>query len=322
MMSRIRGTKPKCEAGIITVEACISLPIFLSFFFLLLFVTKVACILVALDHAASQTASHLATASYPLTFVNEYIDERIEEVSIINFVQPGSIKLTDAVSAELKKDSLAGIVWGSIKNDTAQALFQAVKRQVPENSLESLDSVIKDIFLTQYESLTNAGKNQLAGHLVNNYLDFKHLNPDNLTIRLVELPKGEAEFNHRKADLIYQEIGLIPERDFNRDDVVIQLEYEINIPIPFFQDRSAKLRATAIERAWSQGGNGIYTSKEEGLDWLKKGQEQKYVYKARTGIKYHTKKDCAYLQKSCITITKEEAEKMGLTLHDNCPNRF
>lgn len=322
MITRTSVAKHKREAGVITVEACISLPIFLCFFFLLLYLTKVACILITLDQAASETARHLAAASYPLTFVNEYIDERMEEVSVINLAQAGSLKFTDAVSGELKEDSLTGILWGNIKDDTAEALFQAIKSQVPENSYTGLDNLIKDTFLNQYESLTNQGKNQLVGHLVNNYLDFKQLNPDNLTIRLVELPKGEAEFEHRKTDPIYPGVGLLPERDFTSDDVVIQLEYELSIPIPFFQDRVAKLRATAIERAWTHGGNGIYTSTAEGLDWLKKGQKQEYFYKARTGKKTHTNKDCVYLQKSRITITKEEAGQMGLTPHANCPNRF
>jgi len=312
------------EQGVITVEACLALPVFLCFFFMLLYLCKVACILISLEQAAGQTARHLAAASYPLTFINEYIDDRMENTSIIQLAEPAAAKMVDLVSMELDlaENSLGAVLWGDLRDDLAAMLFKAFKNQVPADYYTGLDNLIKDAFLDQYENLTNGGKELLAAHLVNSYLDHKFVNPANVTIRLVELPKGQAEYEHRRSQALYRETGLLPDQDFGPDDVVVQLEYDLNIPLPFFRDRSAKLRATAIERAWLIGGNGVYTQEQEGLDWLKKSQRTEYVYKARTGRKYHPYKACAYLQKSCLTITKEEAEKLGLTKHQNCPNRF
>jgi len=322
MFQLLRGNQHTGEKGVITVEACISLPIFLCFFFLLLYLTKAACILLSLDNAAGQTAKHLAAASYPLTFINEYVDERMENASIINIAQVASLKLTDKAIGSLQEDSLTGLLGGGIKEQAADALFQTIKSGVPTSYYEGLDSLIKNTLLTQYEDLANQGKYLLAAQLVTEYLDPRYVDPEKLNIRLVELPKSQAEYEHRRQHNIYQEIEVLPDRDFTSDDVVIQLEYELNVPIPFWRDRTAKLRATAIERAWTYGGNGVYTSDREGLDWLKKGQPQVNVYKARTGQRYHSRPDCQYLQKSCLTLSREEAGKMGLTPHVNCPNRF
>jgi len=309
------------EAGVITVEACLALPVFLCFFFLLLYLTRIACLMINLDHAASQTAKHIAASSYPLSFVNEFIDDNMEDFSVINICKTEAKIYTEVIAKDLKKNSLPWVIWGFFKDDIAKAFFETLKSQVPEDSYGSLDEAIKARFLQEYEELTNTGKNDLAGHLLKEQLNFSQIEPELLTIKVVELPKSEFEFDLRRNDPHYQETGLIPGQDFTKDDVVIQLEYNLKIPIPFFQDKAVKLRSTAIERAWTNGSNGVYTKSKEGLDFLNKDKNH-YVYKARTGSKYHIYPDCAYLQKSCITITLEEAKEMKLTKHANCPNRF
>lgn len=310
MVNKAGKVKYTTQPGVITVEASIALPIFLGFFFLLLYLTKAACIMLALDHAAVQTARHLAAASYPLAIIDEYVEERIEE------------KVSQVISGKMPENTLSRILWGIQEEEDAESLLQTVMTSLTKEAGREAERLIKDNLLSQYNKLVQGGKNQLAAVLVQHYLDARLLNPDKLSIQMVKLPIEKTGLSQPGKAEEYAGTGLVPDDDFSEDDVVIQLEYELSLPIPFYRDRPIRLVATAIERAWLQGGDGVYTEKEEGLDWLKKGSQAAYVYKARNGTKYHLFKDCAYLQKSCLPLTKDEALEQGLDLHKNCPYRF
>lgn len=310
------------ESGVITVEACLVLPIFLCFFFLLLYLTRIACIMITLDQAAAQTAKHLAAASYPLSFINDFIDEKFESDGFTISVAKGTSKYVADVIAKKNSNKLGGIIWGGLKDDLINSLFEIIQQNIPQEYNKGFDSLISEIFLTEYTNLTNNVKYELVGDVLYNYLDTSMIKPEQLKICLLELPKGEAEFLHRKDDPIYQSMNVIPGEDFSREDVVVQLEYELQIPIPFYQDKTIKLRSTAVERGWTAGGNGVYTRSKEGLEFERWKKGQFIVYRARTGKKYHIHRDCFYLQKSCIPLLMEEAKEMELTVHVNCPRPF
>ncbi len=308
-------------AGSITLEACVALPIFLCFFFMLLYIIRLACLLIALDHAATQTAKHLAACSYPLSFVNDYIDECFEDEGlVIKLINKAGKKGVKEIRKQ-EKNNLADILMGSVQEELLNGMLNDFKNSLSKEDTDGFNALIRDFFLTHYEALTNDLKYGLTQDILTAYLDSALLDPQQVEIRFLELPKGKAEFKYRWDDPLYEIVKMDPVVDFSNDDVVIQIEYPMRIPIPFFQDKYIKLRSTAVERAWLHGGNGVYTKAKEGPP-LSEYFGNKTYYRARTGKKYHAYYYCEYLNKSCIPITLEEALEKGLTYHENCPYRF
>ena len=74
-----KGYKKLRSKGSITVEACAVFPVFISVFFLLLFLIKFTCTGMVLDHAVNEAAKEIAAAAYPISFINELEDEKLQE---------------------------------------------------------------------------------------------------------------------------------------------------------------------------------------------------------------------------------------------------
>lgn len=148
----------------------------------------------------------------------------------------------------------------------------------------------------------------------------------------MELPQGNGEFEFRNKDGAYlqecRKINYIPDMD----DVVIAVEYRTKIPLPFFGKQEVVLRHTAVERAWINGSNGVYTvgdaqnDNEEDSpgnadsqtdDSLDKDKKSTIVYITRTGRKYHNN-GCWHLAKSKRPIKLSDALKQGYTACKHC----
>lgn len=154
-----------------------------------------------------------------------------------------------------------------------------------------------------YELVKNKGGEILASQLVGFYLNNSWIDKDKVKIKLAELPQSEDAFNTKSTLNFYDEYGLIPEKDFTADDVVIQLSYEYPIVLPFFNHSTITLVQTAIERAWLNGGSIAYSEPSSDKD-------DPIVYITRTGTKYHIS-NCRYLRKSKIPIRLSKAQEQG-----------
>ena len=333
----------KSNKGSITVEACIALPLFLCFFYLLLFFVKIACVNIVLDHAVKETAQQLAAMSYPVKYINEYIDENVESAKIFQGNYKNEIKKINEMGFNKIKDSLiTKLMTGKIEKPDLSKYLNEVKDTVKGDAKEGLKGLIATTILPQYSELKKSGQYCLVSKIFKEYIKNTYVKEEKLSFSLVELPQGLTEYQFKKDKLFYKDSGLEPDIDFNNNDVVIQTDYKFKIPLPFFNNKNIVLRHTAVERAWLLGGNGIYTvdKGKEKLDFFKddgnenSGSEDdskdkdredvRYVYvcKSDTNV-YHIYRHCDYIKNSKVTkMTEGEAKKRGKHVHKGCPNRY
>jgi len=293
--------------GSITVEACAILPIFLSTFFLLLFLVKFTCTGMLLDYAVNETAKEIAAAIYPLSFINEIEDEKIEEFgdARIPTIEEELKKLGQQTNCGGSGSILNVIISEDLKGaDVANALEGILK-----DYRKGIIGSIVDIIKPSYWDMKSAAKYMIADSLIRKHLGNPIINKDNIRLRVVEFPQGKEEYNARSSSDLYKSFRLVPGKDFDSDDVVLQVEYDYRIKLPFIKAFNVKMVHSAVERAWINGSFGVLTEKDEGLNLE---PEANIVFITRTGIRYH-KESCRYLRKSKIPIEIEGAKKGGYT---------
>jgi len=300
------------DRGSLTVEATIILPFFMCFFFLLLFLIKTACIHITLDRAVKETAKEIASCIYPISFLNELEDELAAEQN----EEPLLIKnKPDRVTYEqvlkTSTDIITGLVSGRIKETDLVSVLEDAATQILSQSKPGARDYLFSNHSEIYYSFKDMGKYHTVKTLMDKHLAGSFVKPENLVFCLVEFPQSSKEYEVTKNNQDYVQTGLLPGRDFGKDDVVIQVEYELDIPLPLINGTEIRLTHTAVERAWLAGGNGVYTDQTEQSVFE---NEQQLVYITRTGIKYHNG-DCRYLKKSRIPVYLEYARNTG---YDPC----
>ena len=270
--------------GSLTVEAAIILPLFLCFFFLLAFLIKAACIHISLDHAVRETAREIAATAYPLSYLNEMVDELEKE--------------NDSLPAALCDELLGELMTGNIdKKGLQKILIKISGREFTEHIGFSWKKQLQQ---------------RITRELLSKYLMGTYVNTDEVNLRLAEFPQGDWEYSRTWTSSEDKEQdsnrpGWLPERDYGQDDVVIALEYKLAIPLPFYKDWGITFRHAAVERGWLTGGNGVYSNRQDVGIYEQKLNEE-VVYVTRTGVKYHVD-GCRYLRKSKIPLSLEEAKK-------------
>lgn len=366
--------------GSLTVEACIALPVFLCFFYLLLFFAKIACINIILDNAVKETAQQVAAVSYPLRLVNEYIDLEMDKgVSFDHFFEKGlDQEMNQSIDAHLdkvKESLIKNILTGKINKSSINELLEKIRgatlkkigqsnmdqetvkdmqKAVLQSFYDKQEAIITEVCLPIYIELKQSELYYLASEIHSKYSKNSYINLDKLNITVFELPQSCAEYKYKKENLWYQGSGLKPDIDFNYDDVVIQVEYKCDIPLPFFGKKDIVLRHTAVEKAWLYGSNGVYAANKEderivledysgketteaydgieeieGKDATDNDNEEdeddgeEYVYICENVKKvYHTHPFCSYLNKSRFRIPLKKAQENGMRPHGGCPHRF
>lgn len=293
--------------GSITAEACIIFPVFLSVFFLLLFLVKFTCTGMLLDYAVNETAKEIATSAYPISFINELEDEKIEEYGNVTIptLEEEVEKLADQFGGFSPDNVISIIVSEDFKGAEATEAIKNMLEDYRKGIIGGIVDGIKPI----YWDMKSSGKYFIADTLVKDHLNSPLLNRERIKLRLVEFPQGKAEFSARSKSKMYESFGLTPGRDFNGEDVVIQLEYDYRVKLPFMKPLDIKMIHTAVERAWITGSFGVMTSDDEGFDL---GPEESIVFITRTGIRYH-RGACRYLRKSKLPIDMGEAKAEGYT---------
>lgn len=304
----VRYKSSQYDKGSITVEASIVLPLFISVFFILLIMVKLVCTQILLDHAVYETAKELASSAYPLSFINGYEDEKLSEY--------GKVKIP-TLEEELEKLASPGAVLSHgniletvISGDFGDKEFAEAVKGILEDYRKGIIGGIVDGITPAYWDAKAVCKYYIADSLLREQLDNPLLDSDKVRLRLVELPQGEAEFSARSGSSRYEDFGLKPGVDFDRSDVVIQVEYDWKVRLPFFQPMSIGMVHTAVEKAWLKGSSGVVAAAEEGFDLEDPSGE--VVYITRTGIRFH-EETCRYLRKSKLPTTIGEAEAKGYT---------
>ena len=257
--------------GSLTIETAVVLPLFLSFFFLFLFIIKTACIQITLDSAVRGTAAEIASCAYPLTLLNELEDEMAAE-------QNG------ASTSQMMGP--AGVRYNMIPGASPDFMGRLVSGQITESDLaDVLDGMkgIREYLFANYGgiyyNLKDKGKYFTVKTILDKYIAGSYVKPEYLTLSFVEFPQSSGEYDHKKRSETYRQSGLIPGQNFDKDDVVIQVEYELIIPLPLLKN-TITLTNTAVEKAWLAGGNGVYTDRKDKSVFA---GEQELVYITRTG---------------------------------------
>lgn len=296
--------------GSLTVEAAVILPFFLFVFFIFLFVIKAVYVQAALDHAVDETTHEIAAISYPLSFFNEWEDEVLAEGVLYGNENKKDINNNNEESLpNIYSELFKGILDGNLISANVKGILEIVYGSSFDIGLQSIEADLIRELGKHYIDLQVNGKYTLVNKIISRHLDTHKLNRNRVALCLVHLPQSDYGYNNTKLDESYQKTGLLPERDFSKDDVVIQAQYDFVIPLPFMSQKSILLKSTSIERAWLNGGNGIYTDRtEKGLFEQAQEEIESTVYITRTGVKYHLS-GCRYLRKSKIPISREEAIK-------------
>ena len=302
-----KGYKKLRSKGSITVEACAVFPVFISVFFLMLFLIKFTCTGMVLDHAVNEAAKEIAAAAYPISFINELEDEKLQEYgnAKIPTLEEELEKLAGKVSGGSSGNLFRAIVSGELKGTDFTEAMQDILKDYGKGAIGNVVGKITPA----YWDMKSDAKYYIAEAFIKEHLESPLINRENIRLRLVEFPQGKEEYIARSQRAIYSELGLTPDKDFSRDDVVLQLEYEYLVRLPFIEPFNIRMIHTAVERAWINGSFGILTAEDEGLDLEPEGS---IVYITRTGIRFH-EGDCRYLRKSRIPILIEEAEGSGYT---------
>lgn len=293
--------------GSVTVEACVVLPVFLTLFFLLLFIVKFICTGMLLDYAVNEAAKEMATAAYPISFINEFEDEKLEQYgsASIPSLEEELEKLGEKFLVPNPENAMNIILSGDFNGEEAAEALKDVLQGYGKGTIGGIVGGITPL----YWDMKSSGKYYIADTLIREYLDSPMLRQEAARLSLVELPQGRAEFAARSQSYMYESFGLTPGIDFDADDVVIQLEYDYRVKFPFVEELKIKLVHTAVERAWLKGSFGVVAAGEEGFD-LEPAENTVFV--TRTGIRYHLG-SCRYLRKSKLPMDLGEAKAEGYT---------
>ncbi len=304
MKSKLKKTNRHLK-GSLTIEACIALPFFLCFISIILFFAKLACVDILIEHTVKETAKELAATCYPISIINGYENDLVEKYGIDNILQSQNHKALNPDSDETA-DKSGLFRLNSIDKGLDKLLSEAVNIGKAGIVEYLTGNYAEDYWLLKNKAFNIAVLNTLNNNLIANKL----INADDLKLRLIIFPQGESEYNANKTSPLYKDSDLAFDKDFSSSDVVIQTEYKLSLSIPFIGVRHIKMIHTAMERAWLFGGNGVITSRDEGLDFLE--EDPIIVYITKTGIRYHIS-ECRYLHSSKIPAKLEDAAGDGYT---------
>jgi hypothetical protein len=328
--------------GAVTVEACIAFPIFLCFFLLLIFLVRLICADMVLQHTANETAKQLSAAAYPVKFINELEDdvfldkENYSTPSFTEELQKAKSYIADNMetdTANIISMLLTGSISGEITNPDPSKAIEEISDKALKDLKSGVRTYITKQFGSDYYELKNKLKYTAVKTISEKYFEGTYLDKNKMEIILVQLPQSLAEYGIRSRDTVYKkicdDIGYIPDRD----DVVIALRYEVKIPVPLFNNRTIILEHAAVERAWINGSNGVFSKdfdnaiEDSASDNDPADVEDNYrrqleetVYITNTGTKYH-KPDCPCLSSSKKPLKLSDAKEMGYKECRVCSNK-
>lgn len=305
--------------GSLTIEACISFTVFLSFMYFLLMFVQLAIVDITLDAATRETAKIIATSAYPISLLNEIEDdadkkaeEALKPTSLLEITTKANVNtiidtlflsnIEDTASKDnISLDKLEDILKGNISSVATEAAA-GIGNILKAKLFDALDGFMQN---TKYKIAASIFDKCIEGSFIN-------IDKSNLIFNVVEFPQSDKRYEVTKNAYIQYDL-LGDEIDFGKDDAIVSVEYTYPIKLPFMPTYNLKLNYTAIERGWVNGGNGVYTSWEEKLEL---GND--LVFVTKTGKKYH-RRNCYYLKESKIAITRKDAtEKYKYTPCSKC----
>ena len=300
------------KRGSLTIEAVISFSVFVSFMFMLLTMVKLSMVKITLDTAVSETAKHIAAASYPIGILNGAAEENNKDVKT-EFT-------TDKTLQDLVKKDVSfgiGMIFAdgdkSKEANTGAKGFADMFSFVGGLGVDAIETVIFPKVQTWIENHCY----EMAAEIISDIIDNSYVGIDksNLTLLMAKVPVTANGYSTSFNDAATLEKLGLSKNDFNKDDVVIGVEYNYKMALPFISTIDVKIRDVAVEHGWVNGGCGSINKSDEGIKL--DSFINFYVYVTKTGKKYH-REDCPYLWNSKIKKTKSNAKIAGYKPCSKC----
>lgn len=302
------------KRGSMTLEAVISMTVFIGMMLMLMHMVKLVMFMTILNNAATETAKTIAVLGYPISMLNEAQSGLEDKEKALSAESLGSsLKSTvgsTAVSSMLggnPKELLKSGASSFVKNLVEGAAVNLFKGHVYEKKAE----------LVHY----------LGGELVNQYISDTGISfdPDKLVLRTIKIPVTEAEFKTVYSDALKlsdnNSLSANPsssadglDGNFNAEDVLVCLEYPYQIAVPMLPAVEVTLRSTAVEHGWLNS-TCSGAKRTEGINvknWIFGSAKTVYVPTGGHGKRYH-KKDCKLLWTSNQATTVAAATQNGFT---------
>ena len=292
--------------GSLSVEAVISMTVFIGVMFLLLTLVKLVLVMTILNNATTETAKTLATSGYVIGIINE---QQADLEAKAENIEPTS--LANSAKGTLGSSVITTLLTGGTGVD-------ALKDGGKTALTNILEGVAVEVGKGYAYELKGQAVNAIVGSIVQQYIENcgLQLDPERLMLRAVKIPETSMEFKtlHKEALPLSAQDSLKaePGTDFGKDDVLICLEYPYKIALPLIPSVTVTLRSTAVEHAWLNG-TGSGPADREGIcieDLIFGDNRSVYIGARRKGEKYH-KKDCITLWRGAEEMKLSEAWENG-----------
>lgn len=293
------------KKGSLSVEAVISMTVFIGVMFLMLTLVKLVLAMTILNNATTEAVKTIASSGYIIGVLNEE-QEGIEKSA--EKIEPAN--LTESVSALGGTSLVTNLMGGSGKD----AFVNSGKKAL----LEILEGAAVELLGDKAYEIKGQMVNGIVGNIVKGYIEDCGipLDESKLMLRAVKIPETDREFKTLHAgNMSLSETGTleaVPKNDFNKDDVLICLEYPYTIALPLIPSVTVTLRSTAVEHAWLHGtGSGPASNEGINLEDILYGDDRDvYIGAKKTGTKYHKEK-CMTLRCGSVKMKLSEASKKG-----------
>ncbi len=324
----------KDNKGSLTVEATVAFTFFIVVFVFLLNVAKIAVIEYELQIAASDTASQLATSSYLLGKLNSWQDSEDTEIAS----GTGDLDNIESLSGTATGlfNALFGEVFADRSNDLGNAKADVALGKASVKGVIGIFSTVAErgidyMYQRMYDKI-RTGKQQffydqakkcMADNLKNSMLKLDYTK---LHLDVAKMPQTDREYNASSLNVGYIMAGIQRDRDFEKDDVVISLSYEYGLDLPFIGEKKIVLRKTAIEKAWLNGGDGVFFMPRSDKGLLSIGISQIFeafdndkVYVTAGSNKYHKTQNCRKIEGlNCGELSRMSAESISYSACSIC----
>lgn len=310
--------------GSLTVEATLVSVVFISIMLLLLSMVKLVIVEYTLSYCAHESAKSIAEVGYLTSIVNniqEDLDDTYDATgkeqakSLGDFVASKGSSISQSffsygISKETKKDK-AKLTTGLTKAGVSTAVSIA----------KNIGANFYGFFRDEVNSFKTNLKYDFVCDTISATIDEKGIpiNKDKIKIELVKFPETNREYTVNSLGANYVKNGLVPGKDFDKDDAVVIVSYDVEINLPFINKLEFTIRKMAVEKCWINGSNGIIT-KFEGEGVAEKALSEiitaaidhatrNNVYVVNGSSKYHRSKYCHKCSDKHVTEIKEYVAK-------------
>lgn len=284
------------KKGSLSVEAVISMTVFIGVMFLMLTLVKLVLVMTILNNATTEAAKTIASSGYIIGALNE---KQADVEKTAQNIEPTN--LADSAKGLVQSSMITELIGGSGKNTLKSGGKSAL--------LGILEGAAVELAGDKVYQIKGKAASAIVGNIVKGYIEDCGipLDESKLMLRAVKIPETDREFETLHAgNMSLSDTGTlvaVPKTDFGKDDVLICLEYPCTIALPLIPSVTVTLRSTAVERAWLHG-TGSGPARKEGIDLRKALDKYVYIGSKKTGEKYH--------QENCMTLWRG-SEKIKLS---------